>query len=450
MGRVAAGGEPEVERAVEAARAAFAGWSQLTASARAGWLLKIAAGIEARFEAFALTESLDTGKPLALARRMDIPRAIDNFRFFAHTGVAFHGEAYDMGETGLNYTLRRPLGPVGLISPWNLPLYLLTWKIAPALAAGNTVVAKPSELTPGTATLLGEVCQEIGLPEGVLNIVHGLGSAAGQALVAHPGIRAISFTGSTAVGRRIAQVAAGDFKKYTLEMGGKNATVVFADADFEAAVSGAARAAFTNQGQICLCGSRLLVEKSMYEPFLAAFVQKVNALTVGDPMDPATDVGAIISQTQWEKDLRYIQLAKDLGGKILTGGGPPADLPEHCRQGWYLQPTVIAGLDQGCAVNQEEIFGPIVTIEAFENEDDALAKANATPYGLAATVFTTRLDQAHRFAAHLEAGIVWVNNWLVRDLRTPFGGMKQSGVGREGGMEALHFFTEAKNVYIQL
>ncbi len=440
----------DVAAAYEAAKAAFPAWSATPAPARAALLLRIADGIESRLEALALAECNDTGKPLALARRMDIPRAVENFRYFAHAATQFYSEAYDMGETGFNYTLRRPLGVAGLISPWNLPLYLFTWKIAPALAAGNTAVAKPSEVTPMTAGLLAEICIEAGLPPGVLNIVHGTGPKVGEAIVAHPGIPVLSFTGSTAVGRRIASVAAPLFKKLSLEMGGKNANIIFADADYDDALATSVRSSFTNQGQICLCGSRILVEESLYERFLNDFVARTRTLRVGDPLDPDTDIGAIVSQAQLEKDLAYLQLAAEAGGTLHTGGERVSGLGARCEKGYFLSPAVITGLSPQCRVNQEEIFGPVVTITPFADEAEALALANGTPYGLSGTLWTSDLKRAHRLAAALEAGIVWVNSWLVRDLRTPFGGVKQSGIGREGGFEALRFFTESKNIFIQL
>ena len=440
----------DVAAAYEAAKAAFPAWAALPAHDRAALLLRIADGIESRLEALALAESNDTGKPLALARRMDIPRAVDNFRYFAYAATQFHSEAYDMGDTGFNYTLRRPLGVAGLISPWNLPLYLFTWKIAPALAAGNTAVAKPSEITPVTAALLAEICIEAGLPPGVLNIVHGTGPKVGEAIVAHPGIPVLSFTGSTAVGKRIASVAAPLFKKLSLEMGGKNANIIFADADYEDALATSIRSSFTNQGQICLCGSRILVEQNLYERFLSDFVARTRALKVGDPLDPDTDIGAIVSQAQLEKDLAYLRLAVEEGGTLHTGGERISGIDARCENGYFLSPAVITGLSPQCRVNQEEIFGPVVTITPFGDEAEALALANGTPYGLSGTLWTTDLKRAHRVAAAIEAGIVWVNSWLVRDLRTPFGGVKQSGVGREGGFEALRFFTEPKNVFIKL
>jgi aminomuconate-semialdehyde/2-hydroxymuconate-6-semialdehyde dehydrogenase len=443
-------GPADVEAAVRAARAAFPAWSGMSIEGRAAILLRIADLIDARLEDFARAESIDNGKPLALARRMDIPRGSANFRHFGHAITQYHSETYDMGASGFNYVLRRPIGTVGCISPWNLPLYLFTWKIAPALAAGNTVVAKPSEITPMTAYLLAQVCIDAGLPAGVLNIVNGYGGRAGASIVGHPEIPAISFTGGTATGKAISSVAAPMFKKLSLELGGKNPTIVFADCDYEAALASVLRSSFTNQGQICLCGSRLYVERPIYDRFVADLTAKVKALKIGDPLDEDTDIGAIVSQDQFDKDRYYIQLAQEEGGELLCGGAVTPAPNARCAQGWFLQPTLIAGLAPGCRTNQEEIFGPVVTVSAFDGDAEALLLANGTTYGLSASIHTTNLQRAHRVAAALETGIVWVNSWLVRDLRTPFGGMKASGVGREGGMEALHFFTEAKNIFIQL
>ncbi|WNJ16130.1 aldehyde dehydrogenase [Pontibacter sp. G13] len=442
--------QPEdVAAAYEAAKAAFPLWSSLSIQERSQYLEKIANRITERLDELALAESRDNGKPVWLAKKVDIPRAADNFRYFSHAITQFHNESFDMGQQGFNYTLRRPIGVAGLISPWNLPLYLFTWKIAPALAAGNTCVAKPSEVTPMTAFLLSEICVEIGLPAGVLNIVHGTGPNVGEPIVQHPDIPMISFTGSTRVGQRIAEVAAPMFKKVSLEMGGKNANLVFADADYDHAVKTSVRAAFTNQGQICLCGSRIFVQREIYDQFVRDFVAEVKNLKVGDPELADSKVGAIVSKAQFEKDLSYVEVAKSEGGKIEIGG-KAATLEGRCSGGYFIEPTVITGLDAYCRVNQEEIFGPIVTIQPFETDEQALEYANSTPYGLSCTLFTQNLQRAHRLAAEIEAGIVWVNNWMVRDLRTPFGGVKQSGIGREGGFEALRFFTEPKNVFIQL
>ncbi|PIY08167.1 MAG: 2-hydroxymuconic semialdehyde dehydrogenase [Flexibacter sp. CG_4_10_14_3_um_filter_32_15] len=443
--------ENDVNLAVEAAKAAFPKWSSKGAEFRSKWLLKLANYIEENLEKFAQAETEDNGKPISLSRSMDIPRAIQNLLFFATAILHDNDEAYHTSTSVLNYTLRQPLGVVACISPWNLPLYLFTWKIAPALAAGNCVVAKPSELTPYTAYLLSKACQAIGFPDGVLNIVHGYGHRVGAQIVAHKDIKAISFTGGTQTGKTIVSVAAPMFKKLSLELGGKNATIIFADADLEKAVETALKAAFTNQGQICLCGSRILIEKKIYEQFKTKFIEKVNALRLGDPSEEDTNQGATVSKVHQEKVLSYIELAKQEGGKILTGGNKVTseNLPERCKDGFFIEPTVIEGLSAYCRTNQEEIFGAVTTLIPFEDENDAIEFANCTPYGLSASVWTQNLPRAHRVASELETGIVWINTWLLRDLRTPFGGAKQSGMGREGGYAALRFFTEEKNVCLQ-
>jgi aminomuconate-semialdehyde/2-hydroxymuconate-6-semialdehyde dehydrogenase len=447
--QVAAGGERDVARAVETARAAFPAWSTTPAAERARRLERVARRIEADLEGFARAESIDTGKPLAVARTVDIPRAVANFRFFAGAILHTASEAHVTDHLALNYTLRRPRGVAGLISPWNLPLYLLTWKVAPALACGNTAVAKPSELTPVTASMLAEVCAEE-LPPGVLNVVHGRGAEAGAALVRHPGVGTLSFTGGTATGERIALEAAPAFKKVALEMGGKNPTIVFADADLDAAVAASVRAAFSNQGQICLCGSRIYVERPIHERFLDAFVAGARRLVVGDPLVEGTDQGALVSRAHLDRVTSYVELARAEGGRLVTGGRRPPDLPERCRDGFFLEPTVVTGLPADCRVNREEIFGPVVTVQPFDAEDEVIERANATSYGLAASLWTSNLSRAHRLADRIESGTVWVNCWMIRDLRAPFGGMKHSGLGREGGEEALRFFTEPKNVCIKV
>ncbi len=442
-------GADDVAQAVAAARQATAAWATMPAEARAAIMMKIAGLIDRDREALARAESIDNGKPIALARTVDIPRAAANFRFYAAAIINASTAAHVSPDKGVNYTVREPVGIAGCISPWNLPLYLFTWKIAPALAAGNCVVAKPSEITPMTAFLLSRLCIEAGLPPGVLNIVHGLGPKVGQAIVAHPDIPAISFTGGTATGRHIATVAAPMFKKLSLELGGKNPNIIFADSDFDEALATTLRASFANQGQICLCGSRIYVQQEIYATFLAAFIDKVKAMQVGDPLAEATQTGAVVSEAHMQKVLSYIELAATEGGKI-EAGGHQVKVEGRCEKGYFIQPTIITGLDETCRTNQEEIFGPVVTVQPFETEEEVIALANSTNYGLSATVWTESLQRAHRVAAALKAGIVWVNCWLVRDLRTPFGGMKQSGVGREGGEEALNFFTEAKNICIKV
>lgn len=441
--------ERDVAIAANAAKQAFPGWSSMSPVRRSAILQKIADLIDRDLDKLALAESVDNGKPLGLAKSLDIPRASANLRFFATASIHFASEAHISGAEAVNYTLRSPVGVAGCISPWNLPLYLFTWKIAPALSAGCTVVAKPSELTPVTAFMLSELCIEAGLPKGVLNVVHGLGPKAGQAIIEHPEITAISFTGGTVTGKKIAATAAPMFKKLSLELGGKNPNIIFGDCDLDLALNTSIQSSFSNQGEICLCGSRMFVEQSIYDSFVTEFVKRAKALTIGDPLDEQTKIGALVSEPHMKKILAYIDLAKKEGGKILTGGNQIKG-SGRCKDGYFVEPTVIAGLNEKCRTNQEEIFGPVVTVIPFETEEEVLAYANSTPYGLSATIWTENLKRAHRVAAGVKSGIIWVNCWLFRDLRTPFGGMKQSGVGREGGWEALRFFTEAKNVCVKL
>ncbi|MFK7807897.1 MAG: aldehyde dehydrogenase [Saprospiraceae bacterium] len=442
-------GEEDVNLAVNAALAAFEGWSNTPYMERSKIMVKLADLIAENHEKLAQAESIDNGKPISLARAVDIPRAESNIRFFATAIKHFSSEAHIMENKVINYTHRKPIGVVGCISPWNLPLYLFTWKIAPAIASGNCVVAKPSEITPLTAYYLSELCIEAGLPKGVLNIVHGLGHHAGKEIVEHPKVKAISFTGGTQTGATIAAFAAPKFKKLSLELGGKNPNIIFADCDFDKMMSTTLRSSFANQGQICLCGSRIFVERSIYDKFKTTFVEKVSRMKVGNPLDDKTKTGAVVSEPHMNKVLSYIDLAKEEGGKILCGG-ERVHLEGENAGGFYIQPTVIEGLDYRCRTNQEEIFGPVVTITPFDTDEEALMMANSTEYGLAATVWTEGLTRAHKMANQLESGIVWVNCWLLRDLRTPFGGVKNSGVGREGGFEALRFFTEPQNVCIEL
>jgi len=438
----------DVECAVAAAETAFVDWSKKSAAERSKFLLRIADLIERDLEKLARAESIDTGKPLSLARTLDIPRAASNFRFFATAILHTESEAHITDNVAFNYTLRQPRGIAGLISPWNLPLYLLSWKIAPAIAVGNTAIAKPSELTPMTAYILCEIIREAGLPNGVLNVVHGTGPNVGFAITAHPKINTISFTGGTVTGRKVAEACAPLFKKVSLELGGKNPNIIFADADLEAAISGSVRSSFANQGQICLCGSRVFVERSVYKDFVQRFIEMTSQLKIGDPLDEKTDQGAIASKTQLDKIKFYVDLAQKEGGKVALGGKAPESINERCRDGYFFQPTVITGLPVSCRTNREEIFGPVVTITPFDNEEEVITYANDCDYGLASSVWTQNLARAHRVAERINTGTVWVNCWLLRDLRVPFGGMKQSGVGREGGQEALHFFTESKNVCI--
>lgn len=447
--QIADSDDRDVNLAVEAAKAAFPAWLKTSPEARHDILMRLVALIERDLESLALAESIDNGKPVSLARTVDIPRAVANFKFYATAAMHTSNDSHETVGQAINYTLRQPLGVVGCISPWNLPLYLFTWKIAPAIAAGCTVVAKPSEVTPMTAYLLSKLCVEAGLPAGVLNIVHGIGPKVGSAIVAHRDIKAISFTGGTKTGEEIARTAAPMFKKLSLELGGKNPNIIFADCSYEEMLATTIRSSFSNQGEICLCGSRIFIERPMYEQFKSDFVSRVSALKVGDPLSADTDVGAIVSKPHFNKIMSYIDLAQKEGGNILSGG-KQAMLDGRCTDGWFIEPTIIEGLPHKCRTNQEEIFGPVVTIMPFDSEEEVLHYANSVRYGLSATLWTENLSRAHRVSASLESGIVWVNCWLLRDLRTPFGGMKDSGIGREGGFEALKFFTEEKNVCVKI
>ena len=439
----------DVDSAVTFAKKAFSEWSAFSNDKRSAYLLKIADLIDQNHEALAKAESKDNGKPINLASKVDIPRASANFRFFATAILHFSSESHSMEGEAINYTHRSPVGVAGCISPWNLPLYLFTWKIAPALAMGNTVVAKPSELSPMTAYMLSELCQQAGLPEGVLNIVHGLGNKAGEAIVEHDDIPIISFTGGTATGRKIASIAGPMFKKLSLELGGKNPNIIFEDCDFDLAVKTSVKSSFSNQGEICLCGSRIFIQRSIYQKFKDEFLDQVSNLVVGDPENDNTNLGALVSEAHMNKVLSYIALAKEEGGKILTGG-KKITIQGRCEEGYFVLPTVIEGLDNECRTNQEEIFGPVVTLMPFEDENEVIEYANSTPYGLSASIWTENLKRAHTVSQKINCGIIWVNCWLLRDLRTPFGGMKQSGMGREGGMEALRFFSEPRNICIKL
>ena len=448
FGTIPRSGAAEVDQAMAAAKRAFSAWSKTPVAERAACLERLADAVRDHADVLAKEEARDNGKPLSLASHVDIPRAEKNLRFYASGVQHYASESHAMEGEAINYTLRKPLGVVACISPWNLPLYLFTWKVAPALAAGNCVVAKPSELTPVTAYLLSTWIKEAGFPDGVFNVLHGLGPEVGEAMVTHPDIAAVSFTGGTTTGARIAGHVAPKFKKMSLELGGKNPAIIFEDADFEDALRTTLRSSFANQGQICLCGSRILIQRPIYDKFKEALLAKAAKMVAGNPLDPSTKLGAVVSEAHMEKILSYIALAKEEGGQILCGGHRLH--PEGVEGGFYVAPTIIEGLGPQCRTNQEEIFGPVVTLQPFDTEEEALALANDTAYGLAATLWTTDLKRAHRVAAGIDSGIVWVNTWLLRDLRTPFGGVKASGLGREGGFDALEFFTEPQNICIKL
>lgn len=436
--------EQDALMAISAAQQAFPDWSQTSVGERTEKIRKLADLIQQNAKRLAHDESIDNGKPLKIALSVDIPRSEYNFRFFADIAVSLHGEAYRSTNQTMSFTEYTPLGPVVCISPWNLPLYLLTWKIAPALAAGCTIIAKPSELTPLTAFRLSQLVDQAGFPKGVVNILHGRGQRLGHVLVTDPRIKAISFTGSTQTGRVISQLAAPLFKKLALEMGGKNPTIIFKDAEYGKMLDTVIRSSFSNQGQICLCGSRLFIEKSLYDKFKNDFVSRVTGLKTGDPFAESSDLGAVVSEDHMNKILSYIAKARDEGGRILTGG-------ERLKigDGYFVKPTVIENLGWQSCVNQDEIFGPVVTLIPFETEEQLIEMSNSTRYGLAASIWTSDINRAHRVSKRLESGIVWINTWMNRDLRTPFGGVKESGYGREGGLEALKFFSEIKTVCIE-
>ncbi|MDQ7048259.1 MAG: aldehyde dehydrogenase [Enterobacterales bacterium] len=438
----------DLELAVKAAELAQQDWADLPSEQRSILLMKLAAAIESASEELAKAEAIDNGKPISFARNVDCYRSAANIRFFANAATQFSTDCHDMGKIGVNYTLRQPVGIVACISPWNLPLYLFTWKIAPALATGNCVIAKPSEITPMTAFIFSRLCIEVGIPKGVINILHGSGPSIGAPLVDHPKVKAVSFTGGSATGRAIAASVAPKLKKFSLELGGKNPSLVFADCNFEATVKEVVRSAFSNQGQICLCASRIYVEQSIYEKFKSAFVELVEQIKIGDPLDETTQHGALVSQAHFDKVYSYIQLAQQEGGKIISGG-KKVTLSGRCGKGYFIEPTLVEGLSDDCRVNQEEVFGPLCSIQPFIDEKDALSKANGTEYGLAVSIWSQDISRCHRLSSQLDFGIVWINTWLLRDLRTPFGGMKSSGMGREGGFEAMRFFTEPKNVCIK-
>lgn len=439
----------DVQLAIAAAERAFPEWSRRTAEARGLCLRKLADLIEANLEKFAQAESLDSGKPVSLALEIEIPRACANLRFFADAIGQFRGESFQTGSRAMNWTQYSPLGVVACISPWNLPLYLLTWKIAPALAAGNTVVAKPSEVTPYTAYLMSELVKQSGFPDGVLNIVHGTGSEVGAPLVEDPRIKAVSFTGSTQTGRTIANSVAGQFKKLSLEMGGKNPNIIFADCDYEKALETTVRSSFQNQGQICLCGSRIFIEKSIYSKFVTDLVERAKSLRIGDPLDRKTQQGAMVSKSHFEKVMGFFGVAKQEGVQIRCGGSA-ATMSGAQAGGYFIQPTVLENVKTSSALFQEEIFGPVVSVHPFETEAEVLELANGTRYGLSATIWTRDVSRAQRVASQLKAGLVWINTWMLRDLRVPFGGVKESGLGREGGNEALKFFTEVTTVTVNM
>ncbi|MEX1029228.1 MAG: aldehyde dehydrogenase [Paenibacillaceae bacterium] len=448
MGTVAEGGKEEVEFAVAAARRALSGrWKEMTLNERSKILRKVGDLILERIDELAVLESLDTGKPVWLAKSIDITRSAYNFHFFADYMISMGTEAYQQDNQAIHYAIRRPVGVVGLINPWNLPLLLLTWKLAPCLAAGNTAVLKPAEWTPMTATVLAQICKEAGVPDGVVNVVHGFGpDSAGAAISEHPDVDAITFTGETRTGTAIMKSAANTLKKLSYELGGKNPNIIFADADLDEVIETTIKSSFINQGEVCLCGSRIYVERPAYEEFLVKFVAKTKELKIGDPFDDTTKVGAMIGKEHYDRVMSFFEIAKEEGGNILIGG----KRPEGFDKGYYIEPTIITGLDRNSRCIKDEIFGPVVTVVPFDTEEEVIAQANDTHYGLSASIWTNNLRRGHRVAHQIEAGIIWVNTWFLRDLRTPFGGMKHSGIGREGGMHSFDFYTELSNITIKL
>ena len=447
ISQISQGGKEEVDAAVAAAKKALKGpWKKFTLDQRIAVIRKIGDIILERKDELARLESLDTGKPIWLSTAVDISRSAFNFHFFADYLRSVGTEAFETDDVAINYSVRRPVGVVGIISPWNLPLLLMTWKLAPALAAGNTVVIKPASLTPTTATIIGEICKEAGVPDGVVNIVNGSGSVVGTGLTEHKDVDAITFTGETSTGQTIMAAGAKTLKKLSYELGGKNPNVIFADADLDEVIDTTLKSSFINQGEVCLCGSRIYVERSAYDEFIEKFVARTKELVVGDPFDPKTKVGALVGKDHYERVLSYIELAKEEGGEILTGG----KRPEGLDKGYFLEPTIIVGLDRNCRVVNEEIFGPVVTVIPFDTEEEVLDQVNDTDYGLSASIWTNDIRRGHRMAKEIEAGIIWVNTWFLRDLRTPFGGMKSSGIGREGGIHSFEFYSELSNVCIKL
>ncbi|WP_019153072.1 aldehyde dehydrogenase [Robertmurraya massiliosenegalensis] len=448
LGTVAEGGKEEVDFAVRAARRALDGpWKKITLTERSKIIRRIGDLILERQEELARLESLDTGKPFALAKKIDIPRAAYNFHFFADYMISVGTDAYQQDDQAIHYAYRRPVGVVGIIKPWNLPLLLLTWKLAPCLAMGNTAVIKPAEWTPMTATVLMEICKEAGVPDGVVNLVHGFGpNSAGGAISEHPDIDAISFIGEPGTGTAIMKSAADSLKKLSYELGGKNPNIIFADSDLDDVIETTIRSSFINQGEVCLCGSRIYVERPIFDEFVQRFVEATKELKVGDPLEKETNVGALVSKEHYDRVKSYVEIAKNDGGTIHTGGKRPVGI----EKGYFLEPTIITGLDRNSRCVREEIFGPVVTITPFDMEEEVIMQANDTHYGLSATIWTTDLKKAHRVAHQIEAGIIWVNTWFLRDLRTPFGGMKHSGIGRTGGMHSLDFYSELSNITIKL